>query len=243
MNVRAYLALAALAVGLAAAPLGAAPPPVDAVKGWAISPNLTALGFSENNVPLSGTGSNVFNSDLAFWGDRVFQGTYDGFVIHDVTFPSRPKIVLNYEQCSPGNSSAGNQGDVLVWENLLIRSWNSPAPAGASCDGQPVPTGFEGLHVFDISNKLDPQLVGSVDLPCGSHTASSIPDPANDRLVIYNSSSSDTAPCRGVEIVEVPLSNPAGAAFLRLESSGDPVTGGGLPNFVTIDAPSPAAGL
>ena len=70
MNVRACLALAALAVGLTAAPLGAAPPPVDAVKGWAISPNLTALGFSENSVPLSGTGSNVFNSDLAFWEDR-----------------------------------------------------------------------------------------------------------------------------------------------------------------------------
>jgi PA domain len=97
--------------------------------------------------------------------------------------------------------------------------------------------------VFDISNRLYPQLVGSVDLPCGSHTASAIPDLANDRLVIYNSSSSDTGPCRGVEIVEVPLSNPAGAAFLRFESSGDPVTGGGLTNFVTIDDPSPAAGL
>jgi hypothetical protein len=225
MNVRAFLALAALAVGLTAAPLRAAPPPVDVVKDWAVSPNLKALGFSENNVPLSGTGSNVFNSDLAFWGDRAFQGTYDGFLVHDVTFPSRPKIVLNYEQCSPGNSSAGNQGDLLVWENLLVRSWNSPAPAGATCDGQPVPTGFEGLHIFDISNIGDPALVGSVAIDatstpagCGSHTASLVPDVANGNLYVYNSGSSGN--CEGIEIVRIPLAAPGTATLLRREATG-----------------------
>ena len=225
MNVRAFLALAALAVGLTAAPLGAAPPPVDVVKDWAISPNLTALGFSENSVPLSGTGSNVFNSDLAFWGDRAFQGTYDGFLIHDITFPSRPKVVLNYEQCSPGNSSAGNQGDLLVWENLLIRSWNSPAPAGATCDGQAVPTGFEGLHIFDISNTSDPNLLGSVAINatstpvgCGSHTASLVPDVANGNLYVYNSGSNEA--CPGIDIVKIPLAAPGTATYLRREATG-----------------------
>ena len=94
MKLRLYLALAALAVGLTAAPLSAAPPPVnEVVKDWAITSNLIALGFSENAVPLSGPGSNVVNSDLAFRGDWAFQGTYEGFVIHDVRVPTRPTIV------------------------------------------------------------------------------------------------------------------------------------------------------
>jgi hypothetical protein len=71
--------------------------------------------------------------------------------------------VNNYADCSPG-STAGNQGDVIVWGDLLVRSWNSPASATASCDGELVGAGFEGLHIFDISDPLDPDLVGSVSL-------------------------------------------------------------------------------
>ena len=51
---------------------------------------------------------------------------------------------------------------MIVWENLLVRSWNSPATATSSCDGELVGAGFEGLHVFDISDPSDPDLVGSV---------------------------------------------------------------------------------
>src|SRR5918999_3995035 len=119
MRTRLFVALAVLAVGFTAAPSSAAPPPVrEVVADWEISKNLRALGISENPVPLSGTGSNVVNSDLAFQGDWVFQGTYDGFVIHDVRNASRPNIVLNYEDCAPGGTSAGNQGDLLVWEDI-----------------------------------------------------------------------------------------------------------------------------
>ena len=53
---------------------------------------------------------------------------------------------------------------MIVWGNLLVRSWNSPATATSSCDGELVGLGFEGLHVFDISNPSDPDLVGSVGL-------------------------------------------------------------------------------
>ncbi len=243
MRIRLLLALAAAALGIVAAPLAAAPPPVPHTADWAVTDNMRAIGFSPRQVVFPGPAAGRINSDLAFWGKMAVQGTYEGFRLIDISLPSRPREIINYEECAP-DSTAGNQGDVIVYGNIVVRSWNSnTGAAGSSCDGQVVPPGFEGLHVFDISNKLNPQLVGSVDLPCGSHTASAIPDLANDRLVIYNSSSSDTCPCRGVEIVVVPLSNPAGAAFLRFESSGDPVTGGGLPNFVTIDAPSPAAGL
>jgi hypothetical protein len=53
---------------------------------------------------------------------------------------------------------------VIVWGNLLVRSWNSPATATSSCDGQLVGLGFEGLHVFDISDPSDPELLGAVGL-------------------------------------------------------------------------------
>jgi hypothetical protein len=83
------------------------------------------------------------------------------------------------------------------------------------------PRRLRGLHVFDISNRLYPQLVGRSTCP----VAPTRPGHSGSRKT--TGSSSTTArrairPCRGVEIVEVPLSNPAGAAFLRFESSGRP---------------------
>ena len=219
MKARLSLAVAALAIGLIAAPLGASPP-VDVVSNWAVSDNLTARGYSPRVVPLDNTvpGAGLFNSDLAFWGDMVVAGTYEGFRLIDATYPSRPKEILNYKECAPG-STLGNQGDVIIYGNILIRSWNSNTPAsGATCDGDPVEPGFEGLHVFDISNKQDPDLVASVNLECGSHTATAVPDTANGRLLVYNSPSSTA--CPGIDIVDVPLANPAGAAWLRLEPAG-----------------------
>jgi hypothetical protein len=107
---------------------------------------------------------------------------------------------------------------VVVWDNIIVRSWNSNAPGNTSCDGDLVPAGFEGLHVFDASDLSDPQLVASVDLPQGSHTATGVPDLAKDRLLIYNSASSGANP--GIDIVEVPLSAPEDAKFLRFEPAG-----------------------
>ena len=91
------LALVALAVGLIASPLGATPR-VDVVSDWAISDNMTALGYSPRVVPLDNTvpGAGVFNSDLAFQDDTVVQGTYAGFRLIDVTYPSRPKEIVNW---------------------------------------------------------------------------------------------------------------------------------------------------
>jgi LVIVD repeat len=165
---------------------------------------LRALGHSPNPGVYE---EGMANSDLAFWGNRVFNGSYSGFRIVDVSDPMGPQEVVDYQGC------AGNQGDVLVWENILVRSWNSPAPAGATCDGQPVPTGWEGLHVFDITNPQDPALVASVELPCGSHTATAIPDRANERLLVYNQTSG--GPCYFFDMVEVPFDDPAAAALIR----------------------------
>jgi len=43
-------------------------------------------------------------------------------------------------------------------------------------------------------------------------------DLANGRLLVYNSPSSGA--CPGIDIVEIPLSNPAGASYLRFEPAG-----------------------
>lgn len=192
----------------------------DAVGTFAATQNMHPLAFSERAIPLDNTvpGQGLFNSDLAFWGNAAFQGTYEGFRIIDISAPANPVEIVDYADCSPG-TTLGNQGDVIVWGNILVRSWNSNTtnPA-ASCDGEAVPLGFEGLHVFDISNPLDPDLVASVDLPQGSHTATGVPDLANNRLLVYNSASSGANP--GIDIVEVPLNAPQNAAFLRFEPAG-----------------------
>jgi hypothetical protein len=153
------------------------------------------------------------HTDMAFWGKYAVQGSWLGFNIRDISAPGNPKPVSS-------TSCQGDQGDVVVWDDIVVRSWNSPASMGLTCDGQPVPEGFEGLHVFDVSDKSDPELVGSVELSgqstpvgCGSHTLTAVPDLANDRLLIYNNSSSGA--CPWIDIAEVPLGNPADAELVR----------------------------
>ncbi|HEX5993921.1 MAG TPA: hypothetical protein VFY84_02135 [Jiangellales bacterium] len=208
----AILVIGGLAV---ASPATAAPPP--AVSTFDYTHNMHPMGFSargNTNSPFTA------NSDLAFWGKLAVHGNYDGFRLIDITEPDNPVQLLDYRDC------AGNQGDVLIWENILVRSWNSPAPSGATCDGQPVEAGFEGLHVFDIADRADPRLLASVTmnaatLPargCGSHTATLVPDVANGALYVYNSASSGL--CPGIDIVKIPLNDPSAATFLHRAATG-----------------------
>ena len=203
----------------------------DAVSTFTYSQNMHPLGFSERAVPLDNTvaGQGVFNSDLAFWGKVAAQGTYAGFRLIDITEPDNPIEIINYTGCASPTNTVGNQGDVLLWGNLLIRSWNSPVSAAnaatASCGGQLVGLGFEGLNIFDISDPTNPVLVKNLRMAadttpvgCGSHTATLVPDVARGNIYIYNSASSGT--CPGIDIVKIPLADPASAVFLRREPSG-----------------------
>ena len=201
----------ARAVALAAATLlslpleaMAEPPPPEAAS-FTYTPNMEPIGSSAHPPPAA----SQWNSDLAFWGNTAYQGTYYGFRIIDITDPTKPNQLIDYDQCR------GNQGDVIIWENILVRSWNSPAtpsgipPALPTCDGDTVPLGFEGIHIFDVSNPANPDLVGSVNIPgCGSHTATGVPDLANNRLLVYNNPSF-AGPCSGFDIISIPLNNPA----------------------------------
>jgi len=239
---RLLLVLLGTTVALAL-PLTANADVADAVSTFTYSPNMHPLGYSPRVVPFTGAGSGVLNSDLAFWGKTAYQGTYEGFRIIDLTQPDNPVEIKNFTDCVQGTTT-GNQGDVVVWRNILVRTWNSPTPAGGRfCGGVFTPAGQEGVHIFDVSDPANPVARAFVPTPCGSHTATGVPDLANNRLLVYSNPSSDAIACRGIDIISVPLDNPAGASYVRLEPSGNPTVGGGLPNLVTIDAPSSAAGV
>jgi hypothetical protein len=192
--------------------------PAAAMAGHKTDPrtkNLHPLGHIIEPAVLGGFGgaNPDIHTDIAFWGRYAFQGNWDGFNIRDISSPGNPKQVSR-------TFCDGNQGDVVVWGDILVRSWNTPAGtpgafgAGLTCDGQPVPAGFEGVHVFDISDLSDPELVGSVDLECGSHTATAAPDLANDRLIVYSNAAGG---CNFIDVIEVPLDDPAGASLIRTE--------------------------
>ena len=238
-TIRALAVIAALLVGVAASSTAASADPNDPnFSTHEFSQNMHPLGSSSRAVPFTGPGSGVFNSDLAFWGNRAIQGTYAGFRIIDIAEPGEPEEIVNWTECSGPLETTGNQGDVIVWEEIVVRSWNSPTPAaGSHCGDFPMTQGQEGVHVIDISDPTAPEVVAFVETDCGSHTATGVPDLANNRLLVYNSSSS--AACPGVDIIEVPLGDPSAASFLRSEPSGVP---GALANLVTIDPPSAAAG-
>ena len=202
------------------------------------SKNMKPLGFSERSVPLSGPGSDAFNSDLAFSGKNVIQGTYAGFRIVAASDPEAPRELVNFDDCVK-DSSQGSQGDIIVEGDILVRSWDAPQATALSCGGVITPAGTEGVHVFDISDPTAPRALSFVPLPCGSHTLSAVPDRANGRLLIYSSASSSSFACRGIDVLSVPLNAPAAASYLRFVRSGD--AGNEFPDVLTV-ADGPAAG-
>ncbi len=68
-----------------------------------------------------------FISDLAFWGDTVYQGTFDGFRIIDADDVRDPTVLIDYDQCA--NANGAGQGDVVVWGSILVRTWDSNTSA------------------------------------------------------------------------------------------------------------------
>jgi len=125
-------------------------------------------------------------------GRLAFNSNYDGFRIIDISDPDSPQEIF-HQRCN------GDQGDIFVWDNVLVRSRNSKKAESRTCDGQTVPAGWEGVHVFDISDLTNPELAASVELPCGSHTLTGAKD--GDRLIVYSNISSSAGlhrrrPCR-----------------------------------------------
>jgi hypothetical protein len=219
------LSIIVAAVGMTALLL-----PTNAVADHALRPhtnNLQALGHSPHPASFSDPDAlRHVNSDLAFWGRFAYHGNYDGFRIVDISDPQAPREI-SHQRCN------GDQGDVFVWDNILVRSWNTKKATDRLCDGQTVLAGWEGVHVFDVSNKADPLLVASVSLPCGSHTLTGARD--GDRLIVYSNNSSSTGCVDGMrvnddpvgdymDVIEVPLGAPQDSNLLRREELAGPTT-------------------
>jgi hypothetical protein len=139
----------------------------------------------------------VGNSDLAFHGNYVIMGNFNGFNIYDVSNPEGPRLRLSV-------ICPGGQGDVSIYENLLFMSVEE-ARGRIDCGFQgttgPVdPERFRGVRVFDLSNIDQPQQVAAVQTCRGSHTHTVVPDPADPRVIyVYNSGSSYVRPNEELE--------------------------------------------
>jgi hypothetical protein len=199
----------AFGLGSAASSLSYGAPVDDAGANFTASSNMRLLSFSERRAGPDQFGE--FNSDLAFWKDKAYQGTFKGFRILDIDDPRNPVELVDYEECG-----TVGQGDMVVWGTTLVRSWDAVGN-GQTCAGQPVPNGFEGLHVFDVSNPAVPVLKATIDLECGSHTASGVPDYKNRRLLVYSTPSSGT--CEGINIVEVPFGAAESSRLIGFEEA------------------------
>ena len=157
--------------------------------------------------------------DVIIWGDFIFRSWNSG-----TPAPRYPAGHPLAGQTIPVTDPAR-----FTTPGAFCGDWpmfREPAAAGLPERGQ------EGVHVIDISDPQNPDVVGFVDTPCGSHTETLVPDLENGRLLIYSNSSANTtfgspepgstpASCAGIDIIEVPLDDPASASYLRFEMAGD----------------------
>ncbi len=184
------------------------------------------------------------NSDLAFQGNRVFQGNFYGINVWDVGNPAKAKLLTSI-------ICPGGQGDVSVYGNLLFMSdemangrvdcgeQGFPPPAEPAAGQAPGPSAekdrFRGVRIFDISDIQHPKQVAAVQSCRGSHTHTLVTDP-NDKenIYVYISGTSGVRPdaelagCSGgtpdknpntalfrIDIIKVPLKAPAQAKIIN----------------------------
>ena len=202
----------------------------------------------------SPTGFDNTNSDLAFHGDHVIQGNYNGFQIWDISSPGLPKLLV-------GKLCPASQSDVSVYQNLLFVSAEAPT-ARLDCGAQ-APTAtvskdrIRGVRIFDITDINNPKYITNVQSCRGSHTHTVVNDPKDPANVyIYISGTSGIRPkgelagCDpdprdqntslfNIEIIKVPLAHPEQAAMVshaRIFQNGQ----GELVNTLGSHGPSPA---
>ncbi|MFE1771485.1 LVIVD repeat-containing protein [Streptomyces sp. NPDC059008] len=155
------------------------------------------------------------NSDLAFQGKYAFAGNYDGFVVYDISRPEAPRTVSQV-------LCPGSQNDISVSGDLLFLSTDS-SRTDDSCSSTPQPatekSSWEGMKVFDISDKAHPRYVAAVETSCGSHTHTLVPERRNVYLYVSSYAPSATFPdCRpphdGISVIKVPRAAPEKAAVV-----------------------------
>jgi len=173
----------------------------------------------------------VTNSDLAFTGNYVIQGNYNGPVVWDISNPSSPQLVVAF-------NCPASQNDVSVYRNLMFMSAEANnGRVDCAAGGVPEPSSpnrMRGVRIFDISDIKNPKLVANVQTCRGSHTHTVLEDPKDkDNIYIYVAGSAgirspnELAGCvrespdvnpnssqLRIEIIKVPLANPAASAVV-----------------------------
>jgi hypothetical protein len=180
------------------------------------------------------------NSDLAFQGNKLFQGNFYGINIYDIADPAKPSLLTSM-------ICPGGQGDVSVYKNLMFMSVEMPngrldcnaegfPPAAPPVAGQPPAPSvekerFRGVRIFDISDVKKPKQVAAVQTCRGSHTHTLVVDPNDkDNVYIYVSGTSFVRPngelegCSGdtpdkdpntalfrIDVIKVPVATPQDA--------------------------------
>jgi len=183
------------------------------------------------------------NTDLAFKGNLLFQGNYNGFQVFDVSDPSEPRLEVSVV-------CPGGQGDVSVYGDLLVMSAQETRgrlDCGLEGVQDSVSTArLRGIRIFDISDLSAPRQVAAIQSCRGSHTHTLVTSPSDpDNLYVYIQGTSSVRPaaelpgCSGaepeedpntslfrIEVVRVPLDAPENAAIVNMPRIfADPETG------------------
>src|SRR5579862_1500642 len=162
------------------------------------------------------------NSDLAFLGNLVIQGNYNGFEVWDITNPAQPTLKTQFV-------CPASQSDVSIYKNLLFESAEAPS-ARLDCGpgGVQDPVSHDrlrGIRIWDVSDIMKPKLITSVQTCRGSHTHTLLVDPKDpDNVYIYISGSSFVRPSAEMAgcVDATPDQDPNGAKF-RIEVIKVPV--------------------
>ncbi|GAA1376480.1 LVIVD repeat-containing protein [Streptomyces beijiangensis] len=253
-----------IATLLAAGPAVATPDPGDASATTATSASLAAQTRSAiadgeipgqdevvhsaniehlTNIPKDALAG--INSDLAFQGKYAFAGNYDGFRIFDLSNPKAPKTVAQV-------LCPGSQNDITVSGNLLFLSTDS-SRSDNSCASTTQPatekSSWEGMKIFDISDKRNPKYVAAVETACGSHTHTLVPSKKNVYIYVSSYSPSTTFPdCQpphdGISVIKVPRKAPEKSAIVNFPVlfPGEGPDGGGNPGAPTNPGVSKTTG-
>ena len=174
----------------------------------------------------------IMNSDLAFKGNYVFQGNYNGVQVWDIEDPRQPLLVTGYV-------CPASQSDVSVYGDLLFVSGEGfGGRLDCGTDGVQEAVSSErlrGIRIFDISDIRNPEYITNVQTCRGSHTHTVLKDPNDDdNVYVYVSGSAPVRPaeelsgCSGaaleedpntalfrIEVIRVPLANPERAAIVN----------------------------
>ena len=200
----------------------------------------------------------ITNSDLAFTGNYVIQGSYAGYQIWDITNPSQPTLKTAY-YCP------ASQSDVSVYKNLLFVSGEG-LTGRIDCGAQGVKDTvsqerLRGVRIFDITDIGNPRNVGNVQTCRGSHTHTVLVDPKDkENVYVYISGSagvrspSELAGCVNttpdkdpnsalfrIEVIKVPLAHPELAAIVSSprifnDLVGPPTHGPGAADLAEVAA-------